>query len=484
MKRSARKDLFTAALPFESVVPATAPTRAPVTAKRSTPPLMRSVAPPLVRETAAEWWVAVHCRTPATIETSASRGIRFTPRVSLEAPDALLLEVRGSVALFGGVPALLAQIQAEFAPLRPCLALAPTPLAAVVLARACAALSGEKDIPREPVVVLERSSLVSGLAKLPLGLLRFPEEAVIRLRSIGVRSIGQALRLPRTGFARRFGVAQLEALDRLVGRRPEPRRAVNASERFRSRIEPGFELSDAQRVLAYVQPALLDLERFLRNRQAGITALDCRFHHREQRFTRCTLRFAQPAFEAPAIAALLTERMTRVVLPAPVMLCELRSGQLVSIVHASTPLWGPGEHGGGVGSRAVSLLERLRARLGETNVQGLELVPEHRPEFAWRHVEPDVARANPALRSEDPARDERPLWLLDAPLVLASRAGRPRYEGKLELVGGPERLETGWWDAGGIARDYYVAQDERGAKLWIFRERAAEHRWFLHGVFG
>lgn len=436
---------------------------------------MRSVAPPLVRETAAEWWVAVHCQTPAALETWAARGIRFTPRVSFEAPDAVLLEVRGSVALFGGVATLLAQIQAEFAPLRPCLALAPTPLAAVVLARACAV---------EPVIILERSSLVSGLARLPLGLLRFPAEAVERLRSIGVRSIGQALRLPRTGFARRFGVAQLAALDRLVGRQPEPRRAVNASERFRMRIEPGFELSDAQRVLAYVQPALADLERFLRNRQAGITALDCRFHHREQRFTRCTLRFAQPAFEAAAIAALLTERMANVVLPAPVMLCELRSGALVSVVHASTSLWGPGEHGGGVGSRAVSLLERLRARLGETSVQGLALVAEHRPELAWRCVEPDVARANPALRSEDPARDERPLWLLPAPLALVSRAGRPQHEGTLELLTGPERLETGWWDADGIARDYYVARDERGARLWVFRERAAEHRWFLHGVFG
>jgi protein ImuB len=54
----------------------------------------------------------------------------------------------------------------------------------------------------------------------------------------------------------------------------------------------------------------------------------------------------------------------------------------------------------------------------------------------------------------------------------------------LRLLGEPERIETGWWDGGDIARDYYTAIDLHGVRLWIFRERAAPHRWFLHGVFG
>ena len=52
------------------------------------------------------------------------------------------------------------------------------------------------------------------------------------------------------------------------------------------------------------------------------------------------------------------------------------------------------------------------------------------------------------------------------------------------MLGEAERIETGWWDGGEIARDYYIAVDARGARLWVFREREAPHRWFLHGVFG
>jgi hypothetical protein len=29
-----------------------------------------------------------------------------------------------------------------------------------------------------------------------------------------------------------------------------------------------------------------------------------------------------------------------------------------------------------------------------------------------------------------------------------------------------------------------VALDAHGVRLWLFRERGAPHRWFLHGIFG
>jgi protein ImuB len=72
----------------------------------------------------------------------------------------------------------------------------------------------------------------------------------------------------------------------------------------------------------------------------------------------------------------------------------------------------------------------------------------------------------------------RPLWLLHEPEVL------PWALEHLRLIDGPERIETGWWDGREIARDYYVARDESGAELWVYRERLPPHGWYLHGVFG
>jgi protein ImuB len=129
------------------------------------------------------------------------------------------------------------------------------------------------------------------------------------------------------------------------------------------------------------------------------------------------------------------------------------------------------------GAPDPGLLERLRARLGEAAVYGLQALPDHRPERAWRRCVPGEVGA-------DCPSPERPLWLLAEPLPLQERQGRPWYQGRLELVGERERIECGWWDGNEVARDYFVAHTPAGARLWVYRELHPPGRWFLHGVFG
>ncbi len=72
----------------------------------------------------------------------------------------------------------------------------------------------------------------------------------------------------------------------------------------------------------------------------------------------------------------------------------------------------------------------------------------------------------------------RPLWLLDRP--------EPCDVDRLVLEEGPECIESGWWDGHDVARDYYIARNAQGARLWVFRKRretTAGARWFLHGWF-
>lgn len=85
-----------------------------------------------------------------------------------------------------------------------------------------------------------------------------------------------------------------------------------------------------------------------------------------------------------------------------------------------------------------------------------------------------------------------PEWLLPQPVRLEVRADKPQFQGPLRLLAGPQRIETGWWDAGDhgpAVRDYFVARSEQAGLLWIYRERpaaaqeAAQVRWYLHGVY-
>jgi len=91
----------------------------------------------------------------------------------------------------------------------------------------------------------------------------------------------------------------------------------------------------------------------------------------------------------------------------------------------------------------------------------------------------------PGTRITQVAHPPRPLWLLAAPRALNEVASKPHYRnGPLALIAGPERIESGWWDTGGIMRDYFVAQTPDHSTLWIYRERRQPGGWYLHGIFG
>jgi protein ImuB len=410
----------------------------------------------------------------------------FTPLVSLAAPDGLLLEIKPSIRLFGGLRELCRRLRTA------CLAspvlathgcvphftLAPTALAALVAARA-----GARCFITDPRVLPAR------LKPLPLAALRWSEEDCARLMGMGVRSLGELMRLPRAGFAKRFGAERLAELDRLLGRRADPRRRLARRERFRERLDLDHEIESQEQVLQALQPLLATLEQYLRARQRGITALQCRFHHHRAPPTLCTLRLAQPEAHADRLASLLRERLANLTLPEPVRRCELVSGALTARRLASRPLWAPGERGHATTGEMPALVEQLRARLGASAVHGLRRHAEHRPECAWRMVEPALepvtAAAGVAVHDRAlPPAFRRPLWLLAQPEPLAQREGRPQYRGALELLEGPERIESGWWDGVDVQRDYYVARDSTSARLWIYRDRAGARGWFLHGIFG
>ena len=463
----------TAQLPYTGTTPA--PTGSAANAPLHS---VRGAASAAVR--ARELWAGLHLSgfdSASGLEQLAIRTQRFTPRVSLVPPDGLLLELAGSLHLFGGLAGLRRELAGECQPLqvRPVLAFAPTPLAALTAARA-----------GQPLMILDPAQLTGQLAPLPLSALRWPEETRARLARAGVRTIGAVLRLPRAGFARRFGVAQLASLDALTGRTRDVRADFHAPVRFRRRHELDCELSDHGRLLAALAPLFDALGTFLIAHQRGVVELECRFIHRNAPPTHCALSLAAPCAHGQQLGALFGERLNSVPLPEPVRALELRADELLPQRSSCRALWQPGERGGEAREQSEGLIDRLHARLGPEAVHGLAQRPEHRPENAWVATRPPAFFGDPdrAVDGMDETPAARPLWLLPAPQLLAAPKGLPCRHGPLRLLSEPERIETGWWDGGEVARDYYTAIDRHGVRLWVFREREQPHGWFLHGVFG
>ncbi len=271
------------------------------------PVRVHEVEPPPVLsqpQAARELWAAVHLATseaepdgmpgeafPAAFAVLVKRAQAFTPRVAVESSDAVLLELAGSQRMFGGLPELLRALRVAFPrPLQ--LALAPTPLAATLLARA-----GRNCCITSP------ARLAGRLAPLPLVYLHWMEEELVRLGNMGVTTLGELLRLPRAGLARRIGPQRLDELDRLAGSRPDPRVLLAPAARFQERIDPDYETTDRERLLAALTPALTRLEEFLREREHGVMALRLMLQHRRTAPTYCVLRCVVPEYRALRFAA-------------------------------------------------------------------------------------------------------------------------------------------------------------------------------------
>ena len=400
----------------------------------------------------------------AALERLAAACYRFTDHVALEPPTDIALEIGGSRRLFGGLERLLEGVRGMTASLERAAVqgIAPTPAAARLLAH-----HGGGRIER-------RDRLAEALGGLPVRTLDVDAATIERLAGWGVTTLGECLALPREGLVRRLGRPFLDYLDRLRGERAESPPRFHPPGQFEAVVSMPEETRSLDWPIWAVGRLLVELEAWLRGRDAGIQRLRIDLHHRRAPLQTVTVGLATPAREAAHMADLARERLERTTPAAPVTAVGVRVSSPVAYHPPVTDLWTDAGR-----EPPERLLERLRARLGREAVHGLALAADHRPERAWLRAAPG---ATPAHEPVTPP--PRPLWLLAKPGVLPLDARRwPQCRGALELLDGPERIETGWWDGDDIERDYYVARDPGGSLLWIYRERRVPARWFLHGLF-
>ncbi|MEP7296389.1 MAG: DNA polymerase Y family protein [Burkholderiales bacterium] len=424
----------------------------------------------------------------------AHAALAFTPTVVIEpatadaTPHTVLLEVHASLRYFGGLPALRQRLQAALAPLghRLHIVSAATPLGAALLARAHRALD-----------CIELPATCRALASAPVWLLGPGRAHWEALQGMGLRTLADLGRVPRAGLARRFGEAVLNDLDRAMGTRPDPREPIVPAPRFDTRLELFARADTGEQLLHGAAALLARLIAWLSAQHAFVRRFTLVMHH-EQRSRRdastpattaLDIALAEPSRDSAHLLMLLRERLAHLQLPAPTLELGLHAEDIARRAPPNAELFPTpaSEHEG-----LTRLIERLQARLGPEQVTRIAPAQDHRPERATiSRVADAQMRPSRTRAATDPGVElrVRPVWLMQQPEPLQQRDAAPVLDGKpLHLLSGPERIETGWWDAGLVERDYYIAQQPGGALVWVYRLRRPvappAPSWFLQGRFG
>jgi protein ImuB len=433
------------------------------------------------------------------LEQTGTWALQFTPSVSLQsalAPQGLLLEVSASLNLFKGLEPLLSHLHLgmrEFG-LNASISSAPTATGAWLLALAGRAQHGAH--------ANSLANLHSKMADLDLHWFAHAKPHIATLNSMGVRSVRDFLRLPRAGLARRFGQELLDELDRALGKKPELRLWFNAPAEFHIKLELLAQVEHAQALMFAGKRMFIQLAAWLVVQHCAVRAYRLQAFHDCATPTTIDVELADPCIEAERMTNLLRERLDRITLPEAAHTLTLEARDIIKLDDAQRSVTAdlfPATATGNDADWSVSdlrgalarLVERLQNRLGRDQVLRIGLAQDHRPEAAYHTStlkQSDLDRlSKPSTSSVQYTQDSlpRPLWLLQEPIPMSERNNRPWYRGQLNLLAGPERIESGWWDQSLVQRDYFIAEDEHANLFWIFRTRAsqASNQWYVQGRF-
>jgi protein ImuB len=435
---------------------------------------------------------------------------RYGPSISPHEPDALLLEVGPSLRLFNGLYGLkrnLIQLLADSGH-EARIGVASTPLAALAFARAgfAGALGGW------PTADELDTHTHAGLKEVPLRHAELTDSVRERFANMGIVRLGVVLGLPKAELGRRFGTSLLHYLERLTGKRGDPRSFIAPRETFTSQLHLLEGISNKQALAFPMQRLAGELNNWLISHQLGANTLRWRFAPLRGTSVSLDIEFAEPQQGRPALLEISRLKLDASTLPEEVMSIVLEAPRLTSWQGRSRSLFPLAslpfsQANGNSAPPPGELIDRFKARLGADVCHGIQISDDHRPERAWTRIAPGSppgskgsqtrlalaasARgdsSNTSARGDSGAKARRPLWLLKRP--------RPVPRRELTLLAGPERIETGWWDAPAPrsdrpgpkrrCRDYYIAHritpKGTGMQCWVYAD-ALRQRWFIHGYF-
>jgi len=487
----------------------------------------------------------------AWLRAAARWAARWSPLVEEDGADALRLEVSGVAHLFGGEAGLIRDMERRFGQMgiTAQAAIAPTAGAAWALARygyrpsplagegqrAQHAGRGGNDRHKPPLPNPSPArgegleSLAAQLAPLPVAALRLSPLATHTLVRLGLKTIGDLAGVPRKALARRFAkeAHPLDALDRALGRQPEPLTSLPDDPPPRALLpikEPVVHPEAPAEALRLLVPRLT---AELARRRLGARVLALTAFRVDGTTAEVQVATSIPSREPAHLHRLLGGVLERSGLDPgfgiDAFLLEVRWWERLDPAQDALVGEPSGE------TAVAALIDRLSVRLGPAKVRRPAPRESHLPERAANWVEGvdaasllprapgggapkgrrgmDASRSAPSVSSADSSpkfpgeRQDNPTRLLDAPeeiaVIYATPEGLPRrfvWRRKVHDIAraqGPQRIAPEWWRERSTARlrDYYKVEDAGGVRFWIFREgvvgdgRGGAPSWFVHGLF-
>ena len=424
--------------------------------------------------------------------------------MAADGADGVWLDITGCAHLQGGEESLIRDVITRLATqgIAGRAAIAETAGAAWALARFGA----------QTASVIPSGEVEESIENLKINGLRFDHELSSELERLGLRRIGDLLRLPRTALVARFGARIGERLDQALGLATEPLSPLPPSPMRWTRCRFAEPILTLEAITAAAEGLLVAVCRRLGKEQLGVRRLVLTLYRLDGETAEVAIGTARPSRDPPHLLRLVAEGLGEVdpglgiedmilaaksvepLAPAQPDLKGLAAHGATGLTRSVLEAEGIGRDGNGEADLA-GLVDRLASRLGPQAIGRLVPRESHIPERAQRFAPVFTAGTDAPWKTT-----RQPLRLLPRPEPIEAIAPVPddppilfrwrRLVHRVRRADGPERIAGEWWKSEGereAIRDYYGVEDEEGCRFWLFRtglyRQGTPARWFLHGLF-
>jgi protein ImuB len=407
--------------------------------------------------------------------------VRYTPCVSVNLPDGLILDVTGCTHLKGGEIDFLKDLVIKLRGFGY--------NARAAMADTIGAAWGVARFARKSPIV-SPGKMTAALAYLPPAALRLSEHTTERLKKLGILRISELYNLPRPVLTRRFGKEIVMRLDQVLGMMDEKVLWKNHVDPYREDLMTPEGVATAEGIAAALKQLLGRICHRLHEDEKGLRGLlfDC---FRVDGFVETVdIGTNRPSRNARHLFKLFENKLDKIEPALGIEQFRLSASGIEPLNLTQDTMLGGGTL---QDSEVKEMVDRLSNRIGPNSVNSY--VPRERywPERSVKAVSfSEVSGAETW-----PQNLLRPIRLLKKPEPIEVTAPVPdyppmlfRYQNRVHRVkkaDGPERIEREWWLEKGPSRDYFKLEDEDGNRYWVFRSGhymdGEPSRWFLHGLF-
>ena len=407
--------------------------------------------------------------------------IRYAPFVALDLPEGIILDSSGCAHLWGGEEKYLQHILDKLTESGySCrAALSDTIGASWAIAR-----FGKKTFIIPPN---EQYNFLLNLSPIAL---RFEPIIYQRLYKLGLDKVGKFIQMPRSVLRRRFGEEMLLKLGQALGTEVETVNPIIVVPAYEERLPCLEPIRTKPAIEIAIEKLLEKLCARLANDGLGVRSVELKGYRLDGKLTLTQIGTNQPTHNIKHLQKLFELKIDQIEPALGIELFMLTATKTNPMHIHQEKLWSgkPGL----ADQNLAQLLDRLAGKVGAQAIKRYIPQAHYWPERSIRPAISLEEKSDISWQKVNP----RPMEMLRKPEPVQVTAPIPdyppmnfRYKNELHLIkkaDGPERIEREWWLEKGEHRDYYILEDEKGRRYWIFRSghySEEKSSWFIHGFF-